>query len=181
PISHTTTDTTIEVYAATDIAITNITTSKTIIGQGYTLQINVTVTNEGTTQTFDITAYANSTIIQTQTTTLNQNTSTTLTFNWNTTNWQKGNYTIWASVPQLPGETDTADNTLTDGNIFISLVGDVDADRKVDIRDIFAIALHYGTKIGDPNYDSNLDVDCDNKIDIRDIFATALHYGEKDP
>jgi hypothetical protein len=52
-----------------DIAVTDVTVSKTIIGQGYTLYINVTVQNEGIhTETFNVTAYANTSVIQTQTT-----------------------------------------------------------------------------------------------------------------
>jgi parallel beta-helix repeat protein len=46
-------------YATTNIATTNITPSKTIVGTGYTTSINVTVENQGIyTETFNVTVYA---------------------------------------------------------------------------------------------------------------------------
>jgi len=43
---------------AHDVAVTNVTPSKTVIGQGYSMYINVTVENQGDfTETFNVTAY----------------------------------------------------------------------------------------------------------------------------
>jgi len=43
---------------APDVAVTNVTPSKTIVGQDYCMSINVTVQNQGgTTETFNVTAY----------------------------------------------------------------------------------------------------------------------------
>jgi len=165
-----------------DVAITNVVPSKTVVGQGYSLNINITAANQGDyTETFNITAYANATIINTLTgITLTSGNSTTVTLTWNTTGFAKGNYIIWAYAWPVPGETDTADNTCTDGYVFVGLVGDINADRIVDIEDIYTTALAYGTMPGQPDYKPNLDINGDGIIDIEDIYTTALHYGEKD-
>jgi len=43
-----------------DVAVVNVTPSKTVVGQGYSLNINVTAANQGDyTETFNVTAYAN--------------------------------------------------------------------------------------------------------------------------
>jgi parallel beta-helix repeat protein len=46
-------------YVFYDVAITNITSPKTVIGQGYTTNVNVTIANQGNfTETFNVTLYA---------------------------------------------------------------------------------------------------------------------------
>ena len=110
--------------------------------------------------------------------TLESGASTSIIFTWNTSGVAKGNYTIRAEATTVPGETDTLDNTLEGGWIIVTLVGDVNADGKVDIEDIFNIALCYGTSIGQLGYDPNRDINGDDKIDIEDIYTAALHYGE---
>jgi parallel beta-helix repeat protein len=166
-----------------DIGITNITTSKTVVGQGYSLNITITILNYGiNTETFNVTAYANTTTIQTITNfVLTSRNSTTITFLWNTTGFAKGNYTISAYVWPVPGETDTAGNILTDGMVTVALVGDINADGIVDIADIYLIALKYGKLRVDLEYEPNLDINDDGIIDIADIYIAALHYGETNP
>jgi hypothetical protein len=55
---------------------------------------------------------------------------------------------------------------------------DVNLDGKIDIKEIFSLALAYGAKAGDPRYDPNLDFDGDGKIDIRDIFSASTVFGK---
>jgi len=47
--------------------------------------------------------------------------STVITFVWDTTGSVKGNYAVWAYAWPVPGETDTADNTFTNGWILVTL------------------------------------------------------------
>jgi peptide/nickel transport system substrate-binding protein len=165
-----------------DIGITNVITSKTIVGQGFTLRIDLKILNYGIyDETFAVTAYVNTITIATQTVILISRNSTTITFTWNTSGFAKGNYTISAYAWPIPGETDTADNRLVDGVVTVALVGDVNADGIVDIADIYSIALSYGTTIGTPQYKPNLDINDDGIIDIADIYTAALHYGETSP
>jgi len=163
-----------------DIGLTCIVTSKTIVGQGYNVHINISIFNYGNnTETFNVTAYANTTIIDTLVNiTLISGNATTLTFTWNTTGFAKGNYTISAYASPVLGETDTVDNSMVGGWVFITLSGDVDGDRDVDIFDIVMMAGIYGTTEEDPQYDPNCDIDGDGDIDIFDIVAAASNYGE---
>jgi len=109
-----------------DVAVTNVTPSKSVVGQGYSLNINVTVANQGDyAETFNVTVYANTTSIATQTVTLESGDSTTITFTWNTTGFAKGNYTISAYAWPVPGETDLANNNCTSGTVQITKVGDI--------------------------------------------------------
>ena len=169
-----------------DIAITNVVSCKTVVGQGFAVGINVTVQNQGNIiESFNVTAYySNSSFtsaIASQNVTLTDGSFTTITFTWNTTGFDKGNYSIWAYAWPVPGEIDPADNNFTDGYVFVAMVGDINADGIVDIEDIYAIALTYGTTPGQPGYKPNQDINWDGIIDIEDIYTAALHYGETSP
>ncbi len=166
-----------------DVGVIDVTPSKTVIGQGYCTAINVTVENQGIVpETFNVTTYYNSNVIN-YTTVLNLPPSeeTTLTFTWNTTGVAKGNYTIKAHITPLPGETDTTDNTLTDGWVIVTIPGDVDGDFDVDLYDVVKICTVYGSEKGDPRYVPNRDINCDGKINIYDLVIACIHYGQEDP
>jgi len=182
PIDHTTNDGNIQVIGISDIAITNVTPCKTIVGQSYTMKINVTVENQGDlTDTFNVTTYANTTVIETKETTLSSGNSTTITLTWNTTGVAKGNYTISAYAWPVSGEMDTTDNTFVDGTVYVSIVGDVNGDDKVDMIDIGICCLAYGSYPGHSKWNPNADINDDDKVDMKDIGIACLHYGETDP
>ncbi len=157
---------------APDIAVTNVVPSKTVVGRGYSMSINVTVENQGDfTETFNITAYANTTVIETIEITLTSQNSTTLTIPWNTTDVPKGNYTISANVTILEGETDTTDNNLTDGWIVVTWLGDLDGDYDIDEDDLWhfceAFINYYKIHVKD----ENCDFDCNCIIDEDDLWT----------
>ena len=165
---------------AHDIATTNVTPLKTVVGQGYTMNINVTVENHGDfTETFDVTLYANTTTIETKQITLTSLNSTTITYTWNTTDYAKGNYTMWAYAEPVQGETDTEDNTLTGGIVTVTIPGDIDGDFEVTILDVVKITSIYATKFGDPQFKPNSDVDNDGVITILDVVICTSHYAQK--
>jgi len=166
-----------------NIATTNITTFKTVVGQGYSLNINVTVANQGyREETFNVTLYANATSIASQTVTLTNGKHTTITFTWNTTGFAKGNYTISAVADTVPEESDTADNThIAEEQVCISIAGDLDCDRDVDLYDAVKLLTHYGAKADQPLYDGNCDIDGDGDIDLYDAVKLLTQYGKKDP
>lgn len=125
-------------------------------------------------------------IIGTQTITLISGGSTTATFTWNTTGFAKGNYTISVMADIVSGETDTADNSFVDGIVTIAMAGDINADGKVDVKDVYAVAKAYGTSLEGPNppgrtYHPNCDINDDGKVDVKDYYVVCKHYGETDP
>jgi len=169
-------------FSPHDVGITSITTSKTVVCQGYELGITEKILNYGiNTETFTITVYVHTTvIIQTQTT-LTSRKSTTITLTWNTTGVAKGNYAISVYAWPVPGETDTADNAFIDGTVYVGIVGDVNADGKVDMKDIGICCLAYGSTPGHPRWNPNADINDDDKVDMKDIGLACMHYGETDP
>jgi len=167
--------------AVHDVAITNITTSKTIVGQGFNLYIRVQAENKGNRlETVNVTVYVNTSII-TQTVNLTIGT-TIITFTLNTTGWTKGNYTINAYAWPVPGETQTKDNTFTyEGFIKITVPGDTDGDRDIDIYDIVRLASIYGAKKGEARFNPNCDIDGNDVINIYDVVIATSRYGYKEP
>ena len=161
-----------------DVAVTNVTMSKTVIGQGYSANITVTSENQGSLiQLFNVTVPANASVIQTNTVFLTSGNSTTLVITWDTSGWAKGAYIISAEAETVPAETDTADNTFTYGVVKVTVPGDTDGDRDIDIYDIVRIASAYGSKLGDSIYEPNADIDSDGDIDIYDVVTAASRYG----
>jgi parallel beta-helix repeat protein len=111
-------------YALHDIGITNVTTSDTVVGQGCSLNITIIILNYGIdTETFNLTAYANTATIQTITSiAVTSRNSTSITITWDTTGFAMGNYTISAYAWPVAGEADTTDNTYVDGTVQV-LIG----------------------------------------------------------
>jgi len=170
-----------------DVAVTNVTSSKTVVGQGYSLTINVTIENQSeTSETFNVTLYANATSIASQTVSLTIGNSTTITFTWDTSGFAMGNYTIWAYATPIPGEIQTADNTLANGSILVTIPGDVDGDLEdghydVDLFDAVKLLACYGAKEGDSNFDPNCDIDGSGQVFLFDAVILLSRYGQKYP
>ena len=166
-----------------DIAINAVSPSKTFVGQGYLMHVNVTVQNQGNfTEAFDVACYANATIIQTQAIIdLAVEESTTTIFTWNTTEMAYGNYTISAVADTIPEETDTGDNSYIDGSVLVTIAGDVNGDGNVDVIDLTIVSIAYGNFIGEPDYNSVADVNEDGIVDMRDLVVVAWHLGESIP
>jgi len=163
-----------------DIAVVNVTNSKEgclpkpVVGQGYNVTVKVTVKNQGNfTEIFDVTVYANENIVQTQTINLTSGNSKTITFTWDTAGFAYGNYTIWAYAWPVAGETNTTDNTKVDGIVLVSIAGDVNSDRKVDISDLTKVVTAIPSAPGWPNWNPNADINDDGKVDIGDLVICA--------
>jgi hypothetical protein len=170
-----------------DLAVTNVNPSGDLVYEGYSLSINVTITNQGMlTETFNVTVYADTTVIGTLTNiTLTSGNPTTITFTWNTTGFAMGDYTISAYASTVPGETDTTNNTFTNGTVTITIPGDIDGDGDVDRYDFALFCDAYGSSVGDPNYNSLADLQGDTPgsppdgdVDSYDFGAFSDNYGK---
>jgi len=121
--------------------------------------------------------------IQTKTVALTTRNSTTINFVWNTTGWARGNYTLTTYASLVPGKRDTTDNTFTESWVIAAMISDITGpecfpDRKVDMRDVSAVAKLFGISYPDPRYKPNCDVVYDLKIDMKDISVIAKEFGK---
>jgi hypothetical protein len=168
-----------------DVAVTGLTTLKTVIGQGYTGTVNVTFENQGNTlMLFNFTVYANSTVIHSEPVTLlgiNQ----TQSFKWNTTTCAYGNYTLEAVAEPLPEEIDISDNNCTCSfTVHVGVPSDISGptqgvyDGKCDMRDINYLIAHFNSKPGSANWNSNADINNDGTTNMRDIQIAILNFNK---
>ncbi len=166
-------------WSSHDLGITNVFTTRTVIAQGNTLVINTTVYNFGNyTETFDITAYTNPTIIYTITdVTLPSRNSTTFTFLWNTIDYPYANYALGITATPTPYETDITDNTHSSW-VVVTIMGDVDGDGDVDTGDQRRVQLAMFSVLNSPSWDPNADIDCDGGVDVGDLRKQQLHMFE---
>jgi hypothetical protein len=186
---NTLTDGTVKILPdAHDIAIVNVAPTKTIVGQGLTQRIQVTIENQGGyNETFNVSVYYNTTnLIATQSVTLEGGSSVTIVFVWDTSAVTKGSYILSAVASLVPEEVDTTDNAYVDGAILVAMAGDISGpdgvpDGLVDIDDVIPVALAFGSKRGDARYEPNCDINDDDLIDIDDVIIPAIHFGEIDP
>ena len=126
PNDNTYADRWVAVILKNDIAVSTVTPSKSRVVQNSTLLVNVTVENKGnSTETFNVTIYANTTLIGSQTNvTLATRNSTTLIFIWNTTSFARGNHMISAAAV-LPVDNDPSDNICTYGWVVVTFENDI--------------------------------------------------------
>jgi PKD repeat protein len=85
---------------------------------------------------------------------------------------QKGNYTVTLTVIDASGKTDNLTRTMA----ISSLIGDLNGDAKVDMRDIAIVAKAFSTVPGDPYWNPIADLNGDGRVDMRDIAIVAKAY-----
>jgi len=177
-----------------DVAVINVAPYSSWVYQSHSIMINATIANFGDySENVTVDLYYNVTAglkIDTETAVLAPNESQTLTFTWNTTSVpsnQKYNMTAAATiaVDDVP-----ANNILTGESVNVRLLGDVNGDGKIDIRDISTVAKAFGAVGPDykyhgsqasPNWNSDADLNLDNRIDIRDVSIVAKGFGTGHP
>jgi parallel beta-helix repeat protein len=176
-------------WANHDVGITSVKVSKTIVGQGYSMSINVMVFNYGNgSENINAMVYANTAMIgEINNITIADRSSIILTFTWNTIGFAYGNYTIWAYVEPVLGETDTADNNMTSiiqvhvgvpGNVWGNPNPPPVYDDVCNMRDVTYLILHFNTKPGSPNWDPNADVNNDGICNMRDVTIAILNFNK---
>jgi hypothetical protein len=150
-----------------DLSITNVVVSSNWVYKSQPVNINVTVKNLGNQkESFDVKTYYDAALIGTQHfTDLDPNAETTLTFTWDTSTAEPcGNYTIKAEVTILPYETNTADNTYTDGNVKVYA-------RDIAITNVVAsrVWVYQGWTV-------EINVTAKNLGDLEESFDINLYY-----
>ncbi len=174
-----------------DVAVTNVNSSKCVVGQGDGLNVTVTAADLGDLpETFNVTVYASLFIASenvtmafasSQNVTLSSGNSLNITFVLNTAGYPYGNYTISAYAWPVPGETNISNNNYTGGNVILTIPGDVDGNGRVDVGDIISLCLAFGSTVGQPNYNPNCDINGNGKIDMSDIIIACANFGQHYP
>jgi hypothetical protein len=177
-------------YSPPDVSVTNVSSLKTAVGQGYCMNLSVTAANQGvfSWDTFNVTAYATNTTgyttaIQTQSLTLAPGSSANLTFTWNAT-LPYGNYSMSAYAWPLPNEEITANNNCTGGTVALTIPGDLNGDFIVYPEDLNTLLAAYGGKSdgsGSRPYNPNADIDNDGYVGPIDLNILLTHYGQQYP
>ncbi len=172
-----------------DVALTDVKTSKdgcapmpTVADDSF-LRVNVTVFNRGNfTETFDVTLYANLSVVGTQTVSaLAVGAQTVLTYIWNVAGWAHGDYMISAYAVPVLEETNIADNAYTGSVIRVVIPGDINGDGTVDIFDAILLAGAYNAVPGRPNWSPNADINGSGIVDIFDAIILSNHYNQHYP
>ena len=144
------------------------------------VNIMVAVRNNGEfPESFNVLLLVNETLIENFTVTaLPPGDARNISLIWDTEEFSPcSNYTVTTLVPPVPYEYNLTNNKL-ECRVTLRYMGDTNGDGKVDIGDIYAIALSFGACYPGPNWNPELDLNQDGKIDIRDIFIVARNFGE---
>jgi hypothetical protein len=179
--------------------IANAAPSKTVVGQGYSNNINVTVANKGNSnETFNLNVYANQTLIGSLTNvSLASASTTTIPFAWKTSGFAKGKYFISACTTPVLGEINTTNNQyMFSLPVYVAIVGDIASIQngklvdipkgKVDMLDVGLVASKFGKRQGQPGWDPNCDLTGpkgvpDGRVDMLDVGLVASMFGKTDP
>ncbi len=146
---------------------------------GFGFHAYVVVINSGdSAETFDLTIYAGASVVGTGPVSISASSSLMVTVSCSTAGLAKGSYSVKAVASAVSGETYLDDNELPFGSIFVTLAGDVDGSKAVNIFDIVKMAGVYGIKNTNIKYDPYCDLDNDGDTDIFDIVTAAGNYGK---
>jgi len=164
-------------WAPSDAAVLNITTSKRFIGEGYSAYLTAVVENQGgKVENLNTTVYVGQVNVTFQTFLLMGHNSLIHTFSWDSTGFSKGNYTLSTCVEPIEGEEDTADNTMYNDWVFITIPGDVNGDSSVNVLDAIVLSNAIFSKPSEPNWNANADINNDGKVNILDCVILANHF-----
>jgi archaellum component FlaF (FlaF/FlaG flagellin family) len=173
----------VEVLSIHDVSIHEISTAKPWVYESMSTAFNITVVNNGDfTENVTVLLYYNITegsMIGTETIlNLLPSENRTVTLIWDTTGLLPcRNHTITSIAEINSTDYNPSDNTLTYGKVHIRLLGDINGDNIVDMRDIGAIVIAYGSFPGHARWNPEADMNNDNTIDMRDVALTARNFG----
>ena len=171
-----------------NLGIVGISANKRVVGLNCVMTLGINVTNYGVAaETFNATFYANSsTIHETLNATVDGQNFTTVVFKWTVVGLTYGNYAISASITPVINETDLSDNFIDDLWVFVTIKGDFNGDKRVDIYDAIILANAWspgGYHIMiypwyPPPVNPIVDFNDDGRIDIFTAIVFASLYGK---
>jgi hypothetical protein len=177
----------LEIRYRDEVAVPMALPLKTVVGQNYTCNTDVTAQNiGGYNETFNLTLYANATTAATMLNLdLENGTEVVVGLTWNATGFGYGNYTIKATASTVPGETNTTDNTfISSTQVHVGVPGDISGptqgvyDGTTNMRDIQYLILLFNTNPSSPNWKPNADINNDGTTNMRDIQIAILNFNQ---
>lgn len=142
--------------------------------------VTVSVKNYGDfTETITLTVMMNSTLIGSQTFSINASQTRSFNFNWNTASLTQARYVMTTTVTRVTNETtaNAADNS-RQASLMLVPRGDANRDGVVNILDLTFVGASIGTTVGDPAYNSEADLNRDGSVNILDLTIVALDFGK---
>lgn len=170
-----------------DVAITNVTASRSWAFPGMPVNVTVTAKNVGdVTESFDVMAlYDGNLLGNASIVNLAAGMEAVEVFTWNTTGLAPcNNYTISGQASMVPFEFNTTNNIFVDGSVAMRIVGDINGDGKVDIKDVSEAAKAFGSTPANPRWNPDADVTGrvylvpDGVVDIKDVALIAKNFGK---
>ena len=181
-----------------NLAIVSVEPALTLVAPGGSVNVNVTIENQGTVpmnQTTQLQLFYRVYENGTEGTgdddpwgswfaqigyvaILNAGENASYTSTWNVPSWLTGDYQIRASFPYSWIDDDPSDDTLLSDKVAVaSITGDINNDGIVNILDILAAAVAFGSTPGDPNWNPDADLDGNGLINILDLVKISVNYG----
>jgi hypothetical protein len=68
---------------------------------------------------------------------------------------------------------------ITTPRVHLGMLGDVNGDGKVDVKDVFIVYKAFGSSPGSPNWNPLADLNGDGKVDVKDVFIVAKSFGKQ--
>jgi len=168
-----------------DVAVTGLSMSDDHPKQGQNVTMTVGVKNNGTLpETFSVQVTNDTIVIGIQTVTaLASGASTTLTFVWNSSAATIGAHTITATATGVSSDAnpanDAASKTVTvESPSPTGSSTDVNGDREVDMKDVGAVGVAFGTQEGDPRWNPAADVNGDTIVNLMDVALVCQDFGK---
>jgi parallel beta-helix repeat protein len=162
-----------------DVGITDVKTTTDEVYVGRVSFFNVTTRNKGSfVENLTLMLYCNGTLTRSESVkNLPVETDAVVNFVWNTSDLKVGcTYVVKAEVDLPFEDSDTGDNAWT---ILVrtKMLGDVNGNRQINIIDIAAIAIAFGSHLGEDRYRLNCDMNLDGAINIVDVSVAARNFG----
>jgi len=166
--------------AAQPVLVSEITSNNPWVYEGKVVNVNVTVSNiVGPTENAWVTLYYNLTtglIIGAYTygIYLDKGQNYTFSFTWNTAGIPCLNYTLTAVATTTTGLSAASNTSLT-----IRLLGDVNGDGRVDLKDLALVARAFGSTPTSPNWNPAADINGDGQVNMKDIALVVRNFGQQ--
>jgi hypothetical protein len=168
-----------------DVAVTGLSVSDDHPKQGQNVTMTVDVKNNGTLpETFSVQVTNDTIVIGIQTVTaLASGASTTLTFVWNTSAATIGAHTITATATGVSSDANPANDAASKTVTVVSpsptgSSTDLNGDREVNMKDVGAVGVAFGTQEGDPRWNPAADVNGDTIVNIMDVALVCQDFGK---